>query len=109
MSHLVPNNDIHQLILDRFKSKAMRGTPEYLLTQRCEESLLNPPMFNTTQLNWINALLALTKLDVPVAEGFTQEQLLEYAGYMGRHNGMLDILSHVSAIMENNLIDPAQE
>lgn len=109
MSHLVPNSDIHALILERFKSTAMQGTPEYLLSKRCEESLLAPPMFNTAQLNWINALMALTQLDVPVANGFTQEQLLEYSGFMGRHNGMLDMLSHVSAVMENNLIDPAQE
>ena len=106
------NKELHEQVVATFKADRMKGTPIHTVIDRCEELLIAPPMFNEQQLAWFGALLTVSKGDVPTAAGYDVAMLTAYAESLGRHEGMMDILSYITTTVEQNQInpiDPAQE
>lgn len=67
------------------------------------------PLFTDEHLRYFQALLAVNSTEAPLAQGYTQEDIMEYASNVGRFNGILDILSYLCDKIDTGQVQPQQD
>lgn len=101
--------ELHDSIVARFKETLGGEHTTVVMLQEADRVTTECiPEFTAHHLVYIRALVATYQTEMPITEGFSQDQLMEYAQRIGRYNGMLDILTYLESIMDNQL-NPQQE
>lgn len=109
MSHLQPTEEYHQTVLERFRASCPEGTPTYQLLERAREIEGQVPLFSQEQIRWLQALATVTKADMPITEGFSSEQITNYAQRIGAYNGLVDMVCYIEAAASGSPLTPAKE
>lgn len=105
----VPAKHLHNKVVEQFKESLGAGCTTVKMLEVAEDIVNDmQPKFTDHHLAFFRALLVVYQKDAPITDGFSQEQLLEYAQRIGRHNGMLDIITYITAVIEQQQVDSQQ-